>query len=103
MVRCAEAYLALKERVGITKQAVSQLVDDLETLGVLTRLLDPDDARARRVVFTDRGRQGLLDGLAMLRAMEEELAGAIGDKLMRDLRTALLAIHDQLTQNGESR
>ena len=90
----------LAERVGVTKQAVSQLVDDLEGLGVLARLPDPDDARARRVVFTELGRQGLLDGLAMLRAMEAELAGAIGDKRMRDLRTALLAIHDQLTQSS---
>jgi DNA-binding MarR family transcriptional regulator len=92
----------LAERVGVTKQAVSQLVDDLEGLGVVARLPDPDDARARRVVFTDRGRQGLLDGLATLRAVEEELALAIGEQRMRDLRAALLAIHDQLTPDASS-
>ncbi len=87
----------LAERVGVTKQAVSQLVDDLEGMGVLARVPDPDDARARRVVFTELGRQGLLDGLAVLAAMEEELAGAIGEKPMLELRTALLSIHDRLT------
>lgn len=47
-------------------------------------------------MFTELGRQGLLDGLAMLRAMEQELAGAVGEKRMRELRAALLAIHDEL-------
>jgi DNA-binding MarR family transcriptional regulator len=52
----------------VTKQAVSQLVDDLEAMEVLERVVDPDDARARRVRFTSRGRAGLLDGLAVLGA-----------------------------------
>src|ERR1700730_13286920 len=49
----------LAERLGVTKQAVSQLVDDLEAMAVLERVIDPDDARARRVRFTSRGRAGL--------------------------------------------
>src|SRR5688572_32182328 len=64
----------LAERLGVTKQAASQLVDDLEAVGVLAREPDPDDARARRVVFTRLGREGLLEGLALLRDMESELA-----------------------------
>jgi hypothetical protein len=44
--------------------------------------------------------QGLLDGLAMLRAMEQELAAAIGEERMRELRAALLAIHAELTREG---
>jgi DNA-binding MarR family transcriptional regulator len=82
----------LAERLGVTKQAASQLVDDLEAIGVLAREPDPDDARARRVVFTRAGRQGLLDGLAELREMEGELARSIGDESMAALRRALIAI-----------
>jgi DNA-binding MarR family transcriptional regulator len=88
----------LAERLGVTKQAVSQLVDDLEQLGVLARVADPEDARARRVVFTQRGREGLLEGLLVLRALEDELAQAVGTKHMRALREALLAVHDHLEQ-----
>lgn len=87
----------LADRIGISKQAVSQLVDDLEAFGVLARVSDPDDARARRVVFTERGRKALLDGLATLQNLERELALAIGADQMKSLRGALLLLHDWLT------
>lgn len=90
----------LAERLGISKQAVSQLVDDLEELGVVAREPDPEDARARRVVFTARGRTGLLQGLQVLRDLEAELARAVGAARMRELREALLAVHDQLEPNA---
>jgi DNA-binding MarR family transcriptional regulator len=82
----------LAERLGVSKQAASQLVDDLEAVGVLAREADPDDARARRVVFTRLGREGLLEGLALLRDMENELSLSIGAESMAALRRALTAI-----------
>src|SRR4030095_11242930 len=50
----------LAERVGITKQAVGKLVDDLEAQGVVVREPDPDDGRALRVRYTDRGAAALV-------------------------------------------
>jgi DNA-binding MarR family transcriptional regulator len=82
----------LAERLGVSKQAASQLVDDLEQLGVLARVPDAEDARARRVIFTQLGRAGLLEGLSVLRALERELAGKVGEKKMEHMRAALLAI-----------
>jgi DNA-binding MarR family transcriptional regulator len=79
----------LAHRLGISKQAVSELIDDLEAAGVVKRSPDPDDARARRVAFTPEGRQGLLDGLAVLRRFEQELSRAVGAGTMKDLHTAL--------------
>lgn len=69
----------LAQRLGVTKQAASQLVADLEKIGVLRREPDPDDGRAKRVVFTEQGREGLLQGLAILRGLEAELRAEIGD------------------------
>jgi DNA-binding MarR family transcriptional regulator len=87
----------LAERLGISKQAVSQLVDDLEGMGVMARVPDPEDARARRVVFTELGREALLDGLTVLRSMEQELTQAVGSRNIVQLRRALLAILGHLT------
>lgn len=86
----------LADRVGISKQAVSQLVDDLEGVGVLARVPDPDDARARRVIFTERGRKALLEGLTTLQELEQELAAELGADRMQSLREALLLVHDWL-------
>jgi DNA-binding MarR family transcriptional regulator len=79
-------------RLGVSKQATSQLVDDLEALGVMARVPDAEDARARRVVFTEQGRRDLLQGLGLLQRMERELGQAIGEQSMAQLRQALLAI-----------
>lgn len=76
----------LAARVGITKQAVGQLVDDLEALGVVERIADPEDGRARRVRFTRAGFQALLHGLGVLEGLEQDLAGVIGRPAMERLR-----------------
>jgi DNA-binding MarR family transcriptional regulator len=78
----------------------AQLVDDLEALDVLARVPDPEDARAKRVLFIERGRAGLLEGLAVLRALEDELHTRVGVKAMAALRSALLAIHEELTTSS---
>ena len=92
----------LADRLGISKQAVSQLVDDLEAYGVVARVSDPEDARARRVIFTERGKKGLLEGLALLRGIEAEIAQQIGPQRMKHLREALLLVHDCLVDTERS-
>jgi len=44
------------DHLGITKQAASQLVEQLVGRGYVTRRPDPTDARARLLILTDRGR-----------------------------------------------
>ncbi len=76
----------LAARVGVSKQAVGQLVDDLEAMGVVERIPDPEDGRARRVCFTRRGFQALLHGLGVLEGLERDLAGVIGRPAMERLQ-----------------
>jgi len=59
----------LAARAGMTKQAMSSLVDQCAAWGLVTREADPLDARARRVRFTPTG-------LAWLRAFEDAVAQA---------------------------
>src|SRR6476469_5743919 len=56
----------LAARVGVTKQAVGQLIDDLARLGMVERVADPTDRRAKRVRFSRRGHAALLHGLGIL-------------------------------------
>ncbi|MEZ0090400.1 MarR family winged helix-turn-helix transcriptional regulator [Streptacidiphilus sp. EB129] len=45
----------LADHLGVTKQAASQLVEELVRKGYVARHPHPDDARARLVLLTDRG------------------------------------------------
>lgn len=91
----------LAERVGVTKQAISQLLDDLEALGVVARVPDPADARSRLVVFTDRGKKGLLEGLAVLQKLEADLERAVGADAMSGLREGVVAVVAALDRDPE--
>ncbi|MEU6104769.1 MarR family winged helix-turn-helix transcriptional regulator [Streptomyces flaveolus] len=60
----------LAAHLGVTKQAASQLVDELVRKGYAERRPHPADARARLVVLTERG-------WACTRAAEEAAAEAV--------------------------
>ncbi|QUW90437.1 hypothetical protein KE639_01625 [Streptomyces sp. V17-9] len=82
----------LAVHLGMTKQAASQLVEDLVRRGYVERRPHPDDARARLVVLTE-------SGWACTRAAEEaaaEVVGAWADVLgedgVRALRDGLLRV-----------
>jgi DNA-binding MarR family transcriptional regulator len=89
----------LAERAQMTKQAMGELVIDLEGRGYLQRVRDPQDRRAKLVVLTPRGEEAVrravtvlgdlhlraerLVGGAHLRAAREVL-----DRLVQDLQTS---------------
>jgi DNA-binding MarR family transcriptional regulator len=68
----------LADRIGVTKQAIGPLVDDLEREGIVERLDDPDDRRAKRIRWTRRGERAVLHGVSVLGELERELAREVG-------------------------
>jgi DNA-binding MarR family transcriptional regulator len=67
----------LAQRLGVTQQAASKSVADLERRGYVARTPDPADARSRRVALTARG-ESAIEGARRHRAA---LAGELGDRL----------------------
>lgn len=86
----------LAKKLGVTKQAVSQLLTELEEWGVVEQVADPKDGRAKLVRFTAKGEKGVLRGLSVLRELETELCDKIGKRRMQELHTALLALEKAL-------
>lgn len=79
----------LAQRMGTSKQAVGQIVAELEDMGMVERRPDPDDGRARLVVFTEQGRASLVEGLGVLKSVEMEVAEAVGHDSVDRLKTEL--------------
>jgi DNA-binding MarR family transcriptional regulator len=82
----------LAKKMDVTKQAVSQLVTELESAGFVELVPDPDDGRAKRARLTKKGVEGIQRGLEVLTGLEKD----IGKEKMRALHDALLALETAL-------
>lgn len=78
----------LAERLGVTKQAVSQLVNELEDMEVVERIADPNDGRAKLVRFA-RSNESLLEGAFALIAIESKIGEELGIERTEQLHTLL--------------
>ncbi len=68
----------LASRLGVTKQAAGQLVDDLERRGYVRRTAHPAGGRRKLVVLTDAARRHLDIAGRALHDLEAELARRTG-------------------------
>ena len=69
----------LAERLEITKQGASQIVDDMERRGYVERRPDPTDARARLLQLTARGEAALQAARKFHQAYQRKLRWRLGD------------------------
>jgi DNA-binding MarR family transcriptional regulator len=86
----------LARRAGITKQAISQLVRELERRGYVEQVADPTDTRAKIVRLTERGvalRAACFDVRQELDALG---ARALGPERLARLREDLRLVSDAL-------
>jgi DNA-binding MarR family transcriptional regulator len=79
----------LAERAQMTKQAMAELVQHLETHGYLIRVPDPNDRRAKLVLPTERGREVLTLAQELVPELEGRVTKLLGADRTRALRQDL--------------
>jgi DNA-binding MarR family transcriptional regulator len=79
----------------MTKQAMAELVAEIERRGYIQRTTDPADGRAKIIEYTDRGWAIVGLALSALGELEAEITDRLGEPSVRQLRNALLAILDR--------
>lgn len=79
----------LTAALGMSKQAVQQLIDQLEKDGVVKRIADPKDKRAKRIEFTELGRKDFAERNKVKREIEEKYREKLGTKDFEALLSAL--------------
>ena len=87
---------ALGERMGVTQQAASKAVADLERRGYVERVAGAEDARVRSVSLTDRGRAAIEAGRRHRAALEAELAEQLGPRRVEAARRVLADVAAEL-------
>ena len=79
----------LAELALMTKQSMGYLVDYLERQGYVERVPDPTDGRARLIRLTGRGAEVMRTARQIVRGIEAEWAGLLGQHRMDQLRETL--------------
>lgn len=92
----------LADRAGMTKQAMGQLVDDLETLGYVERIPDAADGRAKIVRLTPDGRAFLDDAADVVSAIWSDYASLLGERELLNLQTRLGSLLDRARSGVET-
>lgn len=82
----------LPQELGVTKQAVSNVIETLVARGYVARTPDPDDRRRIALELTDRG-QTAVDALGRgIASVDGELRGSVTSQRMEAMQAGLLAL-----------
>jgi DNA-binding MarR family transcriptional regulator len=84
----------LAARLRMSKQALNYLLGELERLGYIERLPDPDDLRSRRIAVTKRGDAVAAVIRAAVAEVEAEWAQKLGSKRFEELRSLLAELNE---------
>jgi DNA-binding MarR family transcriptional regulator len=77
--------------LGVSRQAIQQQINELETDDIVTQMPDPSDRRANRIVFSEKGSTMINAALETLRQAEQVLAMRLGFEGVSGMRKALMS------------
>lgn len=81
----------LAERAAMSKQAMLDVVDQCEAWGLVVRVADPHDRRAKRVQYTEAGREWHGAFRRAVQQAEAEFVEAVGSDVATVVRIGLEA------------
>lgn len=89
----ARSVSELAERCEVTKQAISQVVDSLDALGLVGKVPHATDGRVRLVRLTEKGVQQLSAAILAYGDVEAEWAELLGGpEAMKTVRDAMITL-----------
>jgi len=80
---------AIAERLGVSRQAVHQCLQELVKVGLVELVSDPEDGRAKLARLSKQGMPVRIVANEVLLALETELGERIGKRNLNKLRSAL--------------
>jgi DNA-binding MarR family transcriptional regulator len=91
----------LATQTRMTKQALNYLLGQLEELGYLTREIDSDDQRSKRVRLTPRGRAATDAIYEIVQEVEADWEQQLGPRKFGQLRRLLTQLYEITTPTDD--
>ena len=85
----------LAERAQLTKQAVGEVVSELESHGYAERVQDPSDGRAKIIRLTDRGQDAYKLGYSVMAEIQRRWEKRFGAERVRAMLELMREIVDE--------
>lgn len=79
----------LATQARMTLPAMSELVDDLQRIGIVERRPDPSDGRAKLICLTDAGWEAMRTGRTVIAQIEADYAQLLGAERFEDAAQTL--------------
>jgi len=86
----------IADLLGISRQAANQAANQVEAAGLIRRVADASDGRARRVVLTEKGKRVRRQGVEAANRAQRELAQLVGERHLQPCLSALAELHAAL-------
>jgi DNA-binding MarR family transcriptional regulator len=90
----------LAAQARMTLPAMSELVDDLQRLGIVERRPDPTDGRAKLICLTDEGWAAMRTARRIIGDIEADYAQRVGSEEFERTARTLDALLRSLAQSG---
>lgn len=100
--RAGEPRLDLSSELGVSKQAVSQLIDTLVSRGYVARGADIEDRRRVSLELTERGQEAAAAVYRGVEAVDARLEQRVSAEQVEAMRSALFALAGIKVANIES-
>jgi DNA-binding MarR family transcriptional regulator len=93
----------LAAQARMTLPAMSELVDDLQRIGIVERRPDPSDGRAKLICLTDPGWEAMSTARRVIAQIEAEYARLVGAERFEDAAQTLHELLRRLDSRQSSR
>lgn len=90
----------LAERASVTKQAIGEVVSDLEAKGLINRVTDPEDGRAKLIQLTAEGHRLMAAAFDVIGEIEGALLDKVGAENVETTKRTLSALIEILNEKG---
>lgn len=82
----------LAKKLGVTKQAMNQAINDLEEKGLIFKVKDPFDSRIKIIRHTSNGRKVVAKIISATMKIENEIIDLVGERNFKNLKKSLSKI-----------